>query len=101
MINGTTVNVIPAIAKPLPLDDVLALIPKVSPIIDNIKDTIRGATPDSPITKLRKRKTMEKIPDMNETMAEPSLSFRKFTTLDLCGIICDCIRNPSFLPMNN
>jgi len=35
-INGTTVNVIPAIANPLPLDDFLALIPNISPVIDKI-----------------------------------------------------------------
>ncbi|EPY08670.1 hypothetical protein PAALTS15_03812 [Paenibacillus alvei TS-15] len=82
-INGTTVNVIPAIANPLPLDDFLALIPNISPVIDKINAKIRKGIPASasPTKNPRNINKIEKIPVINETIAEPNLSFCAFTTL--------------------
>lgn len=91
-INGTTVNVIPAIANPLPLDDFLALIPNVNPITDNINAKIRKGIPASasPTKNPKNINKIEKIPVINETTAEPSLSFCVFTTLEFCEIVCFC-----------
>lgn len=96
---GTMVNVIPAIAIPLPFVDFLALIPNVSPIMDNINEKIRKTTPASPSKRERNRNRIEKIPVINETTAEPNLSFCVFTALEFFEIVCFCNSIPFFVPM--
>lgn len=56
--------------------------------MDKIHDKKIKATAADPIGTASNKNRIEKIPVINETIAEPSLSFAGLTAFDFCEILC-------------